>query len=198
MIVYDGNVKQELITYELLGTEHKSNVYKSNTCKIPSVKLGEHFEPAEGVKLPTIEVYGGELEECDIDKLYLLACMHEYVQEHYAQSKDYLLKNIKRREGLCVKRGDKQGIIDRIDSTDFDLRKIKIPSGQQMRLLVVTRAIGDPVFIYDGNHRAIAHYCKYGSICGIPIFIVVQSELYAWGNAGKFFEDTRLRRLTQA
>lgn len=111
-------------------------------------------------------IYRAVLEAEDIDRLFMeYGDFAPLTKNATALVKDVLPKEAEREKV-------RQFTKDRLDLRSRPDRAILAVSASER---------GEPLIIYDGNHRAIAQYLIYQTVHDVPVFLSVHPRVGAWG-----------------
>lgn len=112
-------------------------------------------------------IYRAALEADDINRLFMeYGDFLRLTKDGTAMVKDVLPEKV--QTGRVLQFTKDQG---------FDLRSRR----DRAILTVSANESGEPLIIYDGNHRAIAQYLTYGTVQDVPIFLSVHPRVSGWG-----------------
>jgi hypothetical protein len=134
-----------------------------------NVRLGGYMMDA---CCPTSEFrcYRVCLDQEDDDLLYVLADFAKYTKSESCRLRDVMQDAELLERVASFKHGHQ-------DRANVDLR-----SATGLDLMIVsTQLEAAPLIIYDGCHRAIAHYLTYRSMTGVPAFVCVHLAIDRWG-----------------
>lgn len=139
-----------------------------------NVKIGSYgmdlFSP-----LDEFNCFRVTLNEADIDKLFLLNC--GFVQNttgHTGRVRD-IDPNM-----LSVDSTNRVNSF-LVPPTQSKKKQIDLRCSPNLSIVLVCANAGyGPWTIIDGNHRAIAHYLKYGGITNIKAYVCVHPQIINW------------------
>jgi hypothetical protein len=120
--------------------------------------LSEHCPLAE------FAIHRANLDAGDIDRLFLLGTFAERTHGRSARLKDVL---------------PEFAANPRVDSALR--RNVDLRSDWNLEIVIVTaEAQNAPLTVIDGNHRAVAHFLRFGDVGDVPAYLCVHGRVGQW------------------
>ena len=115
-----------------------------------------------------IRFFHGLLDTNDTSRVFVLPDF----QVHTAQNSCRIADALPTAESVALER-QAAGASNSLDLT----------TREHLELMLVGACLEDlPLIVIDGNHRALAHYMRFGNLDRVPVFIGIHRAMFAWAH----------------
>jgi hypothetical protein len=111
------------------------------------------------------------LDPSDDELLYVLCDFARYTKDQSSRLRDVTPEAASLERVASFMHGDgNRGSVD-------------LRSAAELDLLIVSKELKPaPLVIYDGCHRAIAQFLRFGSLSGVPAYVCVHPAINSWAH----------------